>query len=409
MPHVNFSNPTSYAHGNKGSSGELFEYLEKENEGKEFTEREMFFDHARDHVPIKTAQHEIDNNVKGLGKNDQKFYEFSVSFSQKEMNHIAGPDGKINKDLIKDYSRDLMEQYAKNFNRELKGHPLEGKDIKYFAKVETERRYPKNAYNQDLREVYKHNFQVKASIAEAKREGNGLLAKDLEKEYARNGEGTVILPGNQKDGHNIHVHFVVSHKDQSMSMKLSPLAKQRNSKNILNGEKVQVGFNRDNFADKTEKTFDDKFGYSRGLDETYRLKLTKLKGHTMQFVKVAQNIQDPERFIKSMAKSMVKSVFNAALGKGSKAVIQGIPSEKEKALRLAVRRISNVKGNLKDQILKEATRNLAQNMNRVPGIARMIASGNPTTAAVSLTITALSKGLRMLDQQLVKGKDGLSH
>jgi hypothetical protein len=49
-----------------------------------------------------------------------------ISPSKEELNHIGN-----NSENIKEYTRALMEAYAKNFNK-----GLEGKDIMYFGKVE---------------------------------------------------------------------------------------------------------------------------------------------------------------------------------------------------------------------------------------------------------------------------------
>ena len=146
-----------YVKGNKESCSDLVNYLAKENEGKDFVDKEYFFNQNGTNFNDLHVQHTIDNNVKGLHKKDAKFYMLTINPSQQELQHLAKSatdisspaDRKVEsiKDLnpeelkrynglLKDYVNNVMEVYAANFNRGLTAN-----DIVYFAKIEQERHY----------------------------------------------------------------------------------------------------------------------------------------------------------------------------------------------------------------------------------------------------------------------------
>jgi hypothetical protein len=219
---------------NRGSCRDLINYLEKENQEKDLLNQEKFFDHNSSDVSFYSAQASIDNNKGKLGKDETKFYMISVNPSKDELRHISrkvsGRDIKNISQLtaielkryeeaLKDYTRIVMDQYAKNFNR-----GLSGENLVYFGKVEHSR-----YHGRDSAEV---------------KEG---LHKD----------------GEKKEGLQTHVHVVVSRMDQSKKIRLSPMANAKNSKNILNGKEVQIGFDRMKFVQSCEKSFDTNFDYKR--------------------------------------------------------------------------------------------------------------------------------------------------
>jgi len=69
--------------------------------------------------------------------------------------------------------------------------------------------------------------------------------------------------GDKKEGLQTHIHVVVSRMDRSKKIRLSPMANAKNSKNILNGKEVQIGFDRMKFVQNCEKNFDTNFDYKR--------------------------------------------------------------------------------------------------------------------------------------------------
>lgn len=219
---------------NRGSCNSLINYLEKENQEKDLLNQEKFFDQKSIDVSFCSAQSSIDNNKGKLGKDETKFYMISVNPSKDELRHISrkvsGRDIKNISQLtaielkryeeaLKDYTRIVMDQYAKNFNR-----GLSGENLVYFGKVEHIRNYGRDS------------VEVKEGLHKA---------------------------GEKKEGLQTHVHVVVSRMDKSKKIRLSPMANAKNSKNILNGKEVQIGFDRMKFVQSCEKSFDSKFDYKR--------------------------------------------------------------------------------------------------------------------------------------------------
>lgn len=263
-----------YPKGNKQSCSDLVEYLEKENEGKELDKKEHFFNSTDKYVNHRTAIEQIDGNVKGLKKNETKFFMLSINPSQRELNHLARmASGKSINDIseftpaelekfngyIKDYTNNVMELYASGFNK-----GLTAKDLVYFAKVEQERHY-----------TYKDEV-LSNKVDALKSEGKDLntVLKELGNErqqdvrfFYNNG---AVTEGQTKIGLQTHVHIVVSRRDKNMKVSISPLANSRGkSKHYLNGKEVKVGFDRDEFKQKSETLFDNQFNYQREYNEYY--------------------------------------------------------------------------------------------------------------------------------------------
>ena len=64
---------------------------------------------------------------------------------------------------------------------------------------------------------------------------------------------------------NMHCHLIVSRKDQSNKVKISPLTNHRNTKKGA----IKGGFDRTALFENVEKGFDKLFGYDRQLPETF--------------------------------------------------------------------------------------------------------------------------------------------
>src|SRR5664280_1278557 len=225
---------------NRGSCRDLINYLEKENLEKDLLSQTKFFDHNSSDVSFYSAQASIDNNKGKPGKDEIKFYMISVNPSKDELKHISrkvsGRDIKNISQLtaielkryeeaLKDYTRIVMDQYAKNFNR-----GLSGENLVYFGKVEHCRYHGRDS------------AEVKEGLYKA---------------------------GDKKEGLQTHVHIVVSRMDESKKIRLSPMANAKNSKNIINGKEVQIGFDRMKFVQSCEKSFDSNFDYKRAQQHKF--------------------------------------------------------------------------------------------------------------------------------------------
>jgi len=253
----------------RGSSGDFVKYLEKENEGKSPEDRELFFNQTENHIEADRVIAEIDANTAKLSKRDPKFYSIMVSPSQAELKHIGD-----NTEKLKQYTRELMKTYAASFYRDKE---ITVKDILYFAKLERERTYSEKdkavKENQaQATKILELQHQLRA-IREGREQGDMGKLQDkiqaLEAEAPHKQNGKRIVPGMAKEGHQSHIHIIVSRKDVTNSHSLSPGSKFRTSETILNGEKVKQGFDRDKFYRSAEKTFDKQFGYRRNFVETY--------------------------------------------------------------------------------------------------------------------------------------------
>lgn len=239
---------------NTSSCVDLAMYLEKENneldkllrktnsidKKREIENRkQFFFSHSKSNISTNEVTSSIDSNIKKLGKNDAKYFAPTINFSKQELKHIIQSitDKKQVKNVwelnineyelfnnkIKEYTKLVMTNYAKNFNRENKGLKS-GDDLVYFAKIE-------------------HFRKFKGTDDEVK--------KGIEK------------AGNLKKGVNSHVHIVVSRKDKTQKLKLTPTTKERSTTRTIGRNTYHVGFDRVKWINLNEKSFDIYFKYKR--------------------------------------------------------------------------------------------------------------------------------------------------
>lgn len=387
---VKVNKPLALTGGNnKGNCTNLMNYLDKENEGKETEEKENFFNHDKDKISKIEAEILINGNNKRLGKDDVKFYMFSINPSWREQKHLEGIVSKtfkeeFNKDNpvhleefekhIKSYSKEVMNVYADAFTRrdsngkELK---LTSDDLVYAAKLEKER-----TYKLWEKEVL-HNKKITKKVQELK-EGltddkfsitnqaiNNKIEK-LEKDYFRQdkegvlqkNEGEIIKGNLAKTGRNHHVHVVVSRQTSSLwykgekivdgkgnkltndeekikgarPMKLSPQSNSKGtSKNHkLNGKEVSVGFNHEKFKTDSGEKFNEKFDYKSSNKEKYTPKESKNK--SVELVKGT---------IQGRVQGKIKEELRGEVAK-----------TEEKIFKAMVKPVSTIKGQLKQKILE---------------------------------------------------------
>jgi len=94
---------------------------------------------------------------------------------------------------------------------------------------------------------------------------------------------TQVMP---KQGSQTHIHIIVSRKDASNSISVSPGSTYKSSTVEMNGKTVQRGFDRDAFSQKAELTFDKLFNYKRNYVETYKARKQLVKNPTKYFSSV---------------------------------------------------------------------------------------------------------------------------
>lgn len=225
MPHIGITK--SELGNNKGSCRALVHYLEKENyidqeqtQMKPIHEQEHFFSQDQDRItPSQVIQH-IDKNKKQLAHKDDKFFLVNISASQDELKHIGNDKAKL-----KEYTKSVMGEYAKNFNK-----GLDSQDLVWYAKLENDRTYK----NKDK--------EVQEGLKKA---------------------------GEKKEGLNTHVQVIVSRKCAENKRRLSPLNNSR-TENKNRKIKGNTGFDRVQFKMKSIDKFDEMFQYQRQVNELER-------------------------------------------------------------------------------------------------------------------------------------------
>lgn len=270
----------------RGSVQDFVRYLDKENEGKEPEQQELYFNQKENDIDAQRVIAEIDANTAKLKQREPKFYSLVVSPSQRELKHIGDDPEKL-----RQYTREVMKAYAASFYRD---QEVTVKDILYFAKLERERTYSEK--DREVKEnqafaskILELQHQIRA-IKEGREAGDITKLQEkikvLEAEAPHKQQGKRIVPGMAKEGHQSHIHIIVSRMDVTNSHSLSPGSKFRTSETILHGQTVKQGFDRDQFYRAAEKTFDAQFGYRRNYVETYH----------------ARNLldKDPKRFFSAL-------------------------------------------------------------------------------------------------------------
>ncbi|TDU33763.1 hypothetical protein BXY82_3060 [Gelidibacter sediminis] len=268
------------------SSADFVDYLEKENEGLEQRDMELFFNQYGNEISAEEVVKEIDGNTTKLKKKEPKFYSITVSPSKYELKRLQN-----NREDLKTYTREIMKDYVASFNREINGRPITIDDIKYYAKIEHQRTFKGTdiqikenqpfatkilQLKNDIRKI--ESGTIEGNIKHKEKE----IAK-LEKQAPHQQSGKRIVQGMAKDGNQSHIHIIVSRKDASNSVSLSPGSKHKASEVEMHGKNVKRGFDRDKFFEKAEKTFDKTFGYKRNFAETYKARKDFVKNPNLYF------------------------------------------------------------------------------------------------------------------------------
>lgn len=232
---IDFPPPSNGVYNNAGSSRRLANYLEHEDMERmeQGIYTEGFFNLNQDDLYKSQVVKDIDVNIGQLLKTDAKFYAVHVSPSEKELQEMGNTEQE-QAEAMKRYIREVfIPEYAKNFNK-----GLSAEDIKFYGKIH---------FNRD-----------------------------------------------RSDNHlNMHCHLIVSRKDQSNKVKISPLTNHRNTKKGV----ITGGFDRTALFENVEKGFDKLFGYHRQLSETFEYCNTMKNGN------ITDKLQMQERELKSPEQS----------------------------------------------------------------------------------------------------------
>lgn len=269
------------------SVADYVNYLEKENQLPGFeNHQELFFNQEEDNISPEVVIKEIDTNTTKLKKIEPRFYSITVNPSQYELKKLQN-----NTQALKQYTRELMKAYASSFNREINGRPVNVNDIKYFAKIEHQRAFKGTDFQVKENQPFATKIlELKNQVRKIERgemQGNIKVREQqilkLEREAPHQQNGKRIVQGMVKEGNQSHIHIIVSRKDVSNSFSLSPGSKYKASEVEMNGKLVKRGFNRDEFFQKAEKTFDKTFQYHRNFVETYQARKDFIKSPKLYF------------------------------------------------------------------------------------------------------------------------------
>jgi hypothetical protein len=206
------------SYANKGSCFGVVSYLRHEDaKRQEQGEQVEPFFNQQGNVSSKEVTEKIDHNKAKLCKEDAKFYVITVSPSQKELQAMGKTPEEQARAFREYINNDMMQRYAEGFNK-----GMNKDDIMYFGKIHHERK-----------------------------------------------------PGGELD---MHAHIIVSRKDVSNTKKISPQTNHRG-----NGKTgtAKGGFNRSEFYNQAEQSFDKRFNHDRNYKESYEYQ-NAMKNGTIQ-------------------------------------------------------------------------------------------------------------------------------
>lgn len=236
---------------NKGSSGKLVHYLEKENRTDNRPEPERWFNGQRSDIEAYEVRRSLDGNRAKLGNHEAKFFLINISPSQKELRHLQEQYGETGmKEQLKRYAEKVMDEYAKNLKRPGIGS---NKDLMWFAKLENHRYY-----------TYKD--------------------KEVQQGLKKRGE--------KKTGNQMHIQVIVSRKDITGKIKLSPMnsSKGRNAEH----SKKMGQFDRMAFKQCGERVFDAQFGFERNLQDTLAYANIQKNGTLEERIRLLSRVEELE-------------------------------------------------------------------------------------------------------------------
>jgi hypothetical protein len=203
---INTYNKPQSNYKNNGSCSRTINYLKKE--AIEKNTEVSYFNNERDNISEHEVQYNIDNNIKGVKQEDEKFFSLVISPSSDELEHLGN-----DREKIKQYVRKIMDNYAENFH--LKNGNITSENIVYYATIHSERKYKFND-----KKVKNNNKKI----------------------------------GEKKKGNNLHIHIIVSARDKEQKITLNPI-------------KSSTRFSIDKFTQKNCSAFSEMFDYKKTLDD----------------------------------------------------------------------------------------------------------------------------------------------
>lgn len=360
---VKVDKPKEFSGGdNKGSSYNFLSYLEKENEGKSEEEKQRFFTNDEEGLYKNQIMDLIDNNHKNLGDKDTKFYTLSINPTHKEQQSILkhiGIDHKISnlneltpdersafEKELKEYTRDVMNLYAANFNRGLTGN-----DIKYGSKIEHSRTYKHDDINvRHNRQIDKYGRLLDSKDRQERKHAKAML-KELGR-YKKDYEGRIIREGQTKSGLNSHIHVIVGRNTKELlqedgttkPMKISPMAKPRyNSEHKVGDTTCKIGFDHEAWKEVSAELFNEKYSHKSQENELYSDKV-KMHANKSGF----EIHKQTKKALQSAKYHILRGTF-----KTEEKVLKSVltPNKVIHAELQKINVVNNIKNNIKDILL----------------------------------------------------------
>ena len=257
--------------------------------------------------------------------------------TQKEEREISKKAKLILDDLkldkkSKEYSEkftSLKQDFAKEIGKDLSTRKMTEKDLLWFGKVEEKRSY--KATDKWVMQNKKTLKEIGALDPKKDLQKIQSLEKTLNRDRTTN---EIVREGMLKGGDNYHVHVVISRYDncpnKGKKISLSPLANHKKSQIGLDNN---VGFNRDVFRNKVEQSFDEKFKFQR--ENTYEnYKNRRLS--TRQ--KLANNVSNKANILLNKAIAPIKNelINQSGINEIKKLSLQGMIS-KELGFRIPLK------------------------------------------------------------------------
>jgi hypothetical protein len=247
----------SVSYSNKGSVVRLKNYLIK-NEDK-YDTSDMFFTAIKDNVSAEEFFKMIDTNVKGLEKDEHKFYSFTMNPDAEELRFIDN-----DKEKLKEFVRASMGNLHKLHQT------VTENDQPVWAAI-----------------IHQNRIYTEADIKRAKEENAKIKLED-------------IKLGQVKKGDNTHIHIVLSARDATQKKTITLLTpKNKTSRNFQ-----LTSFQRD-----IQRLFQNKFNYRKG-ERIYENRMENaIKKKIEAFNKKYYSTYDIKEIIKSADKMDWSSKF----------------------------------------------------------------------------------------------------
>ncbi len=243
-------------YANTGSCTGVVTYLQHEDleRIRQGQQAEPFFNQSRDYISPNEVTYKIDHNRAQLHKTDAKFFVITASPSEKELSAMGATQEQQARAMKEHIRKDVIPTYAENFNK-----GLQADNIEYYAKIH----------------------------------------------FNRNDTGVT----------DMHAHIIVSRKDHSNTMKLSPKTNHRSTEKGA----VKGGFDRTNFFQKCETGFDLRTNYHRDIKESFEYLNTIKNGTPAEIQKQALRAvqyQEKREAEKEITNKVAKKIVKGIGGRG---------------------------------------------------------------------------------------------